>query len=139
MQHRYRPNRFFMTPLIAAVLSLAISSAALASAGCDAVNAGGFDASASGLSNAIKKKITDFGVGDTLNFTITFSGTYKTKENYWSLGGGSKSSNLSGRIYVLNETTPFSYTVKGGNDTALTEELVVNYAGDTVTVKATCP
>jgi Autotransporter beta-domain len=94
---------------------------ALASAGCNAVNAGGFNASANGVQTA--RSIPNFAVGDTITFVITIT-----------VGGWTLSSGNNTILAVTAVSATQSYTVTGRNiDTTLGELL-----GPTATVTATC-
>jgi hypothetical protein len=93
---------------------------ALASAGCDAVNAGALNAPAGGA----VKAVGGLAVGDTVTFTITVTGP----------GGWTLSSGNNTILAATAVSGTQSYTVKGTNaDTTL-----VQITGVAVTVTATC-
>jgi hypothetical protein len=105
---------------------------ALASAGCDAVNAGGFNDSVT-AGNTSTKTITNFAVGDTVTFTITLTGGVQAQ---WTLksGGGTTLETQSG------SSATRSYTVTGTtSDTTLQQQIAATTGGGTtITVTATC-
>ena len=118
-------------------IMIAGSGQALASAGCTAVNANGFNDSvesplAGGFASDTKT-IPNFAVGDKVTFTIQFSGS-----GTWTLNSGNgtqlntKSSNGS--------IPPVSYTVTGNNqDTTLSQMISTGPAGGSLLqVTATC-
>jgi outer membrane autotransporter protein len=93
---------------------------ALASAGCDAVNAGALNAPAGGA----VKVVGGLAVGDTITFNITVTGP----------GGWTLSSGTNVILAATAASGTQSYTVKGTNsDTTL-----VQITGASVTVTATC-
>jgi hypothetical protein len=98
---------------------------ALASAGCDAVNAGGFN----GFFAASSITIGGFMVGDGLTFTLVAGGADWRLEN----GSGGTVAGPTGFSGVQ------SYTVTGvGNDTTLTQRITIFVPVQAMTVKATC-
>lgn len=117
---------------------LGASGAAWGSAGCDAVNAGGFGHTITGHSYS-DRPITDFSAGYTITFTITTSNA--TGQGIYSLQ------------WWLSPTTPLlslgtltdgvftrSHTVVDGGATSLTSVLRIQSTGgsETMTVVATC-
>jgi hypothetical protein len=116
---------------VAALLSLfalicCTSRDALASPGCNAVNKGGFNASAGAYGN---KTVVSFAVGDSVTFIITWSmsGSWLLRTTSFIELDGSPISATSG-----SQTR--SYTVTGKNqDTAL-----IQFTVDGPTVTASC-
>lgn len=83
-------------------------SPAFASPGCDAVNGGGFTASAT-IGSDKEITIANFAVGDTITFNVVIvpgSGNPR-----WQLGAGSNDGNL--RVAVASATP--TYTVTGNS------------------------
>jgi hypothetical protein len=117
---------FFVLLLALSALICGTSRDALASAGCNAVNAGGFNVSAGGFGN---KTIAGFAAGDNLTFGITWS-----KSGIWLLRTATFT-NLGGSpIFAKSGSQTKTYTVTGGNqDAALTL-----YRSDGTTVTASC-
>jgi len=141
-RNRNRSNWLVAATVLAAggLLAIGGSHAANASAGCDAVNAGGFNKSEKiGLLIAT---IADFAAGDAITFNIavdTHTGSAK-----WSLGSGEDKANLFDIDYEAATETTQSYTVTGsdvapgGVDTTLTQGLGINMFRAAITVTATC-
>jgi hypothetical protein len=99
---------------------------AFASAGCDAVNAGGFNQTTN-VSQGIT--ISNFAIGDRLTFMIATTGT-----GSWNLDNGAQSQLLAGPLSAGSA----SYTVTGANgDTSLFSFMSIP-AGGSVRVTATC-
>jgi len=117
---------FFALLLALGALVCGTNRDALASAGCDAVNTGGFNVSAGGFSN---KTIVGFAAGDNVSFSITWS-----RSGIWLLRTASFA-NLGGSpIYATSGSQTKSYTVTGGGqDTALTL-----YRSDGTIITASC-
>ena len=98
---------------------------ALASAGCDAVNSGGFNGffAASGIT------IGGFAVGDKLTFTLVANGADWGLEN----GSGGTVAGPTGFSGIQ------SYTVTSvGNDTTLTQRTTIFVPVQAMTVTAAC-
>jgi hypothetical protein len=96
---------------ICAGLVIGTSGQALASGGCDSVNAGGFTAFANETTPPISSgsdiTIANFAVGDTITFTIRIvPGTGNPR---WSLGAGSNDSNIASAVASATR----SYTITG--------------------------
>jgi hypothetical protein len=97
---------------------------ALASAGCDAVNAGGFNDSITG--GVSRRQIANFAAADTVTFVITIIGG-----GSWSLASGNNTP-----LDSQSASTIRSYIVSGNNfDTTLNQQIG---GGGTTTVTATC-
>jgi hypothetical protein len=97
---------------------------ALASAGCDAVNAGGFNQTVVGRSGGAT--ITEFAIGDTVTFVVNGGG-------FWDVatGDGTTLAASGDRLHSV------SHTVTGANaDTTLTDTIVS--AGPPIGFTATC-
>ena len=118
-------TNFFAAFLAFIVLICETGHEAMASPGCDAVNAGVFNVSTGAISN---KTVGDFAVGDNITFLITSSNS-----GSWILRTASFA-NLDGSpLFAKNGSQTKSYTVTGSNqDTTLTQ-----YSGGTA-VKASC-
>jgi Autotransporter beta-domain len=102
------------------------SHRALASAGCDAVNAGGFNASL--LTGAFSNlTISGFAVGDTLSFVINISNS-----GTWQLNTGNNT-----LVGLASLTATKAYTVKGTNGDTTLKEGNTDYAAN-YTVTASC-
>src|SRR5262249_30868318 len=108
---------------------------ALASAGCDAVNAGGFNGSGTSFF-LLKQTIAGFAIGDAVTFTIT-SVVGPSSELVWRL--------FSGNFTQLNElvtsssmTVVRSYTVTGNNQDTTLNQIMIARPGASGTVTATC-
>jgi hypothetical protein len=102
---------------------------ALASAGCDAVNAGGFNDALAAPPASDTKTISNFVIGDTITFVITIQATTDS----WRLSSGNNT--------TLDQatTSSHSYTVIGANgDTTLNSTLTINEAEGNRTVTASC-
>ena len=118
----------FIAGLVSAALAALIGiggGQALASAGCDAVNSGGFNGffAASGIT------IGGFTVGDKLTFTLVAGGADWGLEN----GSGGTVAGPTGFSGVQ------SYTVTGvGNDATLTQRITIFVPVQAMTVTATC-
>jgi len=114
--------------IIGAVLAVLIGiggGQALVLAGCDAVNAGGFN----GFFAASSITIGGFTVGDKLTFTLAAGGADWRLEN----GSGGTVAGPTGFSGVQ------SYTVPGvGNDTTLTQRITIFVPVQAMTVTATC-
>ncbi|OJU18129.1 MAG: hypothetical protein BGN84_11780 [Afipia sp. 62-7] len=128
-----RPARHCIVLIAAsAAIFLGSQQAAFASAGCTAVNAGGFNASqASGSSTVADiRTINGFAVGDKINFSVNNGGSGQWWLN--PVGGG----------LLLDHTAfgagNYSYTVTGtGNDTDLQSAIRLLGAGS-ISVTVTC-
>jgi hypothetical protein len=121
-----RAAAMFFAVLVAAVAAICGTSRdALASAGCSAVNAGGFNVSAGSFGT---KTVGDFTVGDNVTFIIA-----SRNSGSWILRTAGFN-NLDGSpIFATNASQTKSYTITGGNqDTTLTQ-----YSGG-ITVTASC-
>jgi hypothetical protein len=120
------PAIFFAALLALFALICCTSRDALASAGCNAVNKGGFNVSAGAYGN---KTVVGFAVGDSVTFIITWSmsGSWLLRTTSFIELDGSPISATSG-----SQTR--SYTVTGNNqDTAL-----IQFTVDGPTVTASC-
>lgn len=103
-----------------------LSTSAFASAGCDAVNAHGFDNSITNA--AINQQINgSFAAGDKITFDITINGP----NPFWILLSGNTS------LDTTNATGTRSYTVTGNSDTSLRQVLSAP-GGTTLNITATC-
>jgi Autotransporter beta-domain len=116
---------------LAAALALTTGQA-LASAGCDAVNAGGFNGGTS--NDTVYTTIAGFAVGDRITFSINIPGSAS-----WTLGAGTNSSNLDN----AGATSIHSYTVTGNqiagqSDTTLTQARISPTVLEPLSVTATC-
>jgi hypothetical protein len=120
---------------MAALLVGAGTGRALASAGCDAVNAGGFGDSLVGLAGGPSTKtIAGFAAGDSISFTITRTGAVFAET--WTLTSGNATP-LDASAAV-DGTEVRSYRVTGSNqDTTLNSAIEIIGAGG-ITVTATC-
>jgi hypothetical protein len=125
--------RLRMGCVLGAALSALVSiggGQALASAGCDAVNAGGFNDTVTNLNTSVKT-VANFVVGDKITFAITMTGA-----------GGGQWELQNGNNTILESVTGSatqSYTVTGNNnDTTLRQTIRSNSPGATVQVTATC-
>ena len=98
---------------------------ALASAGCDAVNAGGFNQTVVGKGGGAT--VADFAIGDTVTFIINDGG------GVWDLitGNGTRLAASGDGLHTV------SHTVTGANaDTTLTDTIAS--AGPPISFAATC-
>jgi IPT/TIG domain-containing protein len=118
---------FFAALLALVALIRGTSRDALASAGCGAVNTGGFNVSASGFGN---KAVVGFAVGDKITFTIAWSSS-----GSWLLRTANFTNLDDSPIVATSGSRTRSYTVTGENDdTTLTQ---FTYDGTTVTASCT--
>ena len=117
---------FFAALLALVALICGTSRDALASPGCDAVNSGGFSASAGDFGN---KTVVGFAVGDNVTFTITWSSSgswlFRTA-NFTSLDGSP--------IFATSGSQTRSYTVTGDNQ----DKTLTQFTNDGTTVTASC-
>jgi len=120
----------------AALLAAALGTGqALASAGCHAVNAGGFNVGpATGTLNQ-NITIAGFAVGDTISWNVTLGGIGVAN---WGVGAGTRNTS----IFHFFASTNQSYTVTGNliagqADTTLNQVVQIAF-GDSATVTATC-
>jgi hypothetical protein len=100
------------------VMAAATTRDAHASAGCNAVKAGGFDVATGDQGGNDLKTISDFAVGDTVYFNI------KTQNGVWNLSTGSDfpAASVSGRL--MTGTEDVWYPITGNNsDTTLTQRI----------------
>ena len=112
------------------VLTAATTRDAHASAGCDAVNAGGFSVSTGDQGGNDLKTISGFVAGDTVQFTVTLRG------GDWLLSTGSNVAVWSVAVNLSLYTENVSYQVTGNySDTTLTERIE---AKARTAVTATC-
>jgi len=103
---------------------------ALASAGCDAVNAGGFNDALAAPPASDTKTISNFVIGDTITFVITIQATTDS----WRLSSGNNTT-----LDQATTSSTHSYTVTGANgDTTLNSTLTINEAEGNRTVTASC-
>ena len=103
---------------------------ALASAGCDAVNAGGFNDALAAPPASDTKTISNFVIGDTITFVITIQATIDS----WRLSSGNNTT-----LDQATTSSTHSYTVTGANgDTTLNSTLTINEAEGNRTVTASC-
>jgi len=103
---------------------------ALASAGCDAVNAGGFNDALAAPPASDTKTISNFVIGDTITFVITIQATIDS----WRLSSGNNTT-----LDQATTSSTHSYTVIGANgDTTLNSTLTINEAEGNRTVTASC-
>ena len=112
--------------LVAAVaLFCGTGRGALASAGCSAVNAGGFNVPGNG---AGAKTVSGFAAGDQLTFTIAANNS-----GSWILSTAGFNNLAGSPLFATSGSQTKSYTVTGGGqDTTLTE-----YSGG-LTITASC-
>lgn len=112
--------------LVAAVaLFCGTERGALASAGCSAVNAGGFNVPGN---SAGAKTVSGFAAGDQLTFTIAANNS-----GSWILSTAGFNNLAGSPLFATSGSQTKSYTVTGGSqDTTLTE-----YSGG-LTITATC-
>lgn len=127
-----RRDRFRINTCVAAFAALVClgGGQALASAGCDAVNAGGFNVSA-GVPDIT---IPNFAVGDKLSFVITIG----RGGGDVTLGAGTNNDD----IFITTSSTTQSYTItgnliRGQADTTLTQT-AITFGGSSISVTATC-
>ena len=107
---------------VATVGALAASgSAAFASAGCDAVNAGGFNDTVSYPPPASVKTISGFAAGDRITFSITTGASPGWLDASWQLTPSASATVLTqySGASGFPGVTLGSYTVTGSGDTAL--------------------
>jgi hypothetical protein len=117
---------FFAELLALAALICGTSLDALASPGCDAVNSGGFSASAGDFGN---KTVVGFAVGDNVTFAVTWRGS-----GSWLLRTANFTSLDGSPIFATSGSQTRSYTITGDNqDKALTQ-----FTNDGTTVTAFC-
>jgi hypothetical protein len=103
---------------------------ALASAGCDAVNAGGFNDALAAPPASDTKTISNFVIGDTITFVITIQATTDS----WRLSSGNNTT-----LDQATTSSTHTYTVTGANgDTTLNSTLTINEAEGNRTVTASC-
>jgi autotransporter-like protein len=111
--------------------------AALASAGCTAVNAGGFNAAQAGGSQpASIKDISGFAVGDRIDFTVNRTAGAPNQGQWWVSARG-------GALLADDPNGPgifqHSYTVTGtGGDTNLESVVRIQGGPSDISVTATC-
>jgi hypothetical protein len=98
---------------------------ALASAGCDAVNAGGFNQTVVGESEGAT--IADFAIGDTVTFVFNNGGGFSDL----TTGNGTTLAAFGDGLHTV------SHTITGANaDTTLTDTIAS--AGPPISFTATC-
>ena len=114
---------------VASAFLLGASSTALASAGCDAVNAGGFDDSVVYPPPLSVKTITGFAPGDRIEFKISTNASPGWLDSQWFLrpsAGGAILAQFNGPSGFPGATLG-SYTVTGTGDTTLRSEYQAIY------------
>jgi hypothetical protein len=117
---------FFGTLLALFALICGTSRDALASAGCNAVNTGGFNVSAGAFGN---KTVVGFAVGDHVTFTITWSGS-----GSWLLRTATFTDLDGSPISAASGSQTRSYTVTGNNQ----DTTIIQFTVDGPTVTASC-
>ncbi len=135
---RFCTRKTFIIGAALTALMTAGGSQAQASAGCDAVNAGGFNftvtITAPPFTVVAAPSISGFAVGDAISFTLTASGA---KVLLWALSSGN--STVLDTATVIASSQARSYTVTGNNqDTTLVSGILGGGSTGTVTVSATC-
>ena len=121
--------------VMAALLLGAGTGRALASAGCDAVNAGGLN-DFLGASGNSSKSVSGFAIGDTVTFTIAVTSGTVIAAKVWTLFN-------ENHAPIDNFGTPFdvtevrTHTVTGNLDTTLGQQILVTVDG-TIGVTVTC-
>ena len=121
-------GRWFVLVASSAVILLGSHQGAFASAGCDAVNAGGFTASQIGAGLGPSPTIAGFTAGDRIVFTVAIAGGVAE----WRLWTGGFSRNIT----VAGGSTVYSYVITGTDDTSLASAL--GSSGGDITVTAVC-
>lgn len=118
-------------------ISLLSASAAFASAGCDFINAGGFNASRTGSDgNMITATANGMAAGDAVSFTVTVPpGFGGNNSSQWWIRVGS--------FYpVQNDgsegTSTHGYTMTSSDDTVLHSVIRVQGMGGSISVTASC-
>jgi hypothetical protein len=117
---------FFAALLALFALICGTSRDALASAGCNAVNTGGFNVSAGAFGN---KTVVGFAVGDHVTFTITWSGS-----GVWLLRTATFTDLDGSPISAASGSQTRSYTVTGNNQ----DTTIIQFTVDGPTVTASC-
>jgi len=117
---------FFSELLALAVLICGTSRDALASPGCNAVNSGGFSASAGDFGN---KTVVGFAVGDNVTFTVTWRGS-----GSWLLRTANFTSLDGSPIFATSGSQTRSYTITGDNQ----DKTLTQFTNDGTTVTAFC-
>ena len=117
---------FFAELLALAALICGTSLDALASPGCDAVNSGGFGASAGDFGN---KTVVGFAIGDNVTFTITWRGS-----GSWLLRTANFTSLDDSPIFATSGSQTRSYTITGDNQ----DKTLTQFTNDGTTVTAFC-
>ncbi len=115
----------FFVAFLTLELICSTSRGALASAGCNAVNAGGFNVSTGGLA---KNTIGGFALGDNVTFAISSSSS-----GSWILRTDSFANLDNSPIFVTNLSLTKSYTVSGVNQ----DKTLTQYSGG-ISVVASC-
>jgi hypothetical protein len=117
---------FFAELLTLAALICATSRDALASPGCNAVNSGGFSASAGDFGN---KTVAGFAIGDNVTFTITWRGS-----GSWLLRTANFTSLDDSPIFATSGSQTRSYIITGDNQ----DKTLTQFTNDGTTVTAFC-
>jgi hypothetical protein len=120
-----RADAAFFAAFLTLELICTTSRAALASSGCNAVNAGGFNVSSGGLA---KNTIGGFEVGDIVTFVIN-----SNSNGSWILRTDSFANLDSSPIFVTSPSLTRSYTVSGVNQ----DKTLTQYSGG-IGVVASC-
>lgn len=121
---------------------LCASSAAWASAGCDALDAGGFDVTQIDGPVFTQKTVTGFAVGDKITFTITgLNATHAAGGQWWITSVSVPMTLLDSYLIESDSTVTRTYTVTGnGGDTSLKQVMRIQLAniGEVISVTASC-
>lgn len=121
---------------------LCAGSAAWASAGCDTLNAGGFNVTQTDGPAFNQKTVTGFAVGDKITFTITgLNATHAAGGQWWFTSVSVPGTLLDSVLIEFDGTITRTYTVTGnGGDTSLKQTMRIQVAnvGEVISVTASC-